>query len=193
MKYKIKNTAFSQFETIIYITLVSIFTLITIPILKTCKSTNRYLCSQSMFEKDNILEIIEKYIQKGSCFSTLKNSVTIYDCKKQLLLYIPEDFYNTNFSKGNTLVISIPKSDGKHLTHSILIFQFLHKTLFIYEATYIHNKIFIKNCYDLLENTEGEFIKDNLGILITLILINEKTSKRRVLKGYETFPKEYKK
>ena len=111
MKYKIKNTAFSQFETIIYITLVSIFTLITIPILKTCKSTNRYLCSQSMFEKDNILEIIEKYIKRKLFFYT-KNSVTIYDCKNSSF-YIFRRFYNTNFSKGNTLVISIPKSDGK--------------------------------------------------------------------------------
>ena len=195
MKYIVKDTAFSQFETIIYITLISIFTLITIPILKTCKYTNRYLCYQSMFEKngDNIIELIEKYIRKSNNYSTLKKAITIYETNQQFTLYLPDNFYTDTFSKGNTIILSIPRSNGKYIDHSILIFQFLYNTLLVYEATYTRNKILIKNCSDLLENVEGEFVADNLGILITIVLKNEKINKRRILKGYEIFPQNYKK
>lgn len=197
-----KNSGFSLLELIVTLGLFSIFSLLISPLLKVSNTLNNSIAKQSLFEKDSakIISLIEKSIKdsniiKGNYIGKeyVKNGAIILQYDKEIYLGLTENFFKNKTSKGNTLFLEYPVSDGKNIFYSFVIFRFYYGELQVIECKKINNEVYVENKNTILENIYGYFEKIENGIIIEMEILDSDFLKARSLKGYANFKKEIEK
>lgn len=197
-----KNSGFSLLELIVTLGLFSIFSLLISPLLKVSNTLNNSIAKQSLFEKDSakIISLIEKSIKdsniiKGNYIGKeyVKNGAIVLQYDKEIYLGLTENFFKNKTSKGNTLFLEYPVSDGKNIFYSFIIFRFYYGELQVIECKKINNEVYVENKNTILENIYGYFEKIENGIIIEMEILDSDFLKARSLKGYANFKKEIEK
>jgi prepilin-type N-terminal cleavage/methylation domain-containing protein len=197
-----KNSGFSLLELIVTLGLFSIFSLLISPLLKVSNTLNNSIAKQSLFEKDSakIISLIEKSIKdsniiKGNYIGKeyVKNGAIVLQYDKEIYLGLTENFFKNKTSKGNTLFLEYPVSDGKNIFYSFIIFRFYYGELQVIECKKINNEVYVENKNTILENIYGYFEKIENGIVIEMEILDSDFLKARSLKGYANFKKEIEK
>lgn len=197
-----KNSGFSLLELIVTLGLFSIFSLLISPLLKVSNTLNNSIAKQSLFEKDSakIISLIEKSIKdsniiKGNYIGKeyVKNGAIVLQYDKEIYLGLTENFFKNKTSKGNTLFLEYPVSDGKNIFYSFIIFRFYCGELQVIECKKINNEVYVENKNTILENIYGYFEKIENGIIIEMEILDSDFLKARSLKGYANFKKEIEK
>lgn len=197
-----KNSGFSLLELIVTLGLFSIFSLLIFPLLKVSNTLNNSITKQSLFEKDSakIITLIEKSIKdsniiKGNYIGKeyVKNGAIVLQYDKEIYLGLTENFFKNKISKGNTLFLEYPVSDGKNIFYSFIIFRFYYGELQVIECKKINNEVYVENKNTILENIYGYFEKIENGIIIEMEILDSNFLKARSLKGYANFKKEIEK
>lgn len=197
-----KNSGFSLLELIVTLGLFSIFSLLIFPLLKVSNTLNNSITKQSLFEKDSakIISLIEKSIKdsniiKGNYIGKeyVKNGAIVLQYDKEIYLGLTENFFKNKISKGNTLFLEYPVSDGKNIFYSFIIFRFYYGELQVIECKKINNEVYVENKNTILENIYGYFEKIENGIIIEMEILDSDFLKARSLKGYANFKKEIEK
>lgn len=197
-----KNSGFSLLELIVTLGLFSIFSLLISPLLKVSNTLNNSIAKQSLFEKDSakIISLIEKSIKdsniiKGNYIGKeyVKNGAIVLQYDKEIYLGLTENFFKNKTSKGNTLFLEYPVSDGKNIFYSFVIFRFYYGELQVIECKKINNEVYVENKNTILENIYGYFEKIENGIIIEMEILDSDFLKARSLKGYANFKKEIEK
>lgn len=197
-----KNSGFSLLELIVTLGLFSIFSILIFPLLKVSNTLNNSITKQSLFEKDSakIISLIEKSIKDSNIIKEnyigkeyIKNGVIVLEYDTEIYLGLTENFFKNKTSKGNTLFLEYPISDGKNIFYSFIIFRFFYGDLQVIECKKINNEIYIENKNVLLKNVHGYFEKIENGIIIEMEILDSDLLKARSLKGYANFKKEFEK
>lgn len=197
-----KNSGFSLLELIVTLGLFSIFSLLIFPLLKVSNTLNNSITKQSLFEKDStkIITLIEKSIKdsniiKGNYIGKeyVENGAIVLQYDKEIYLGLTENFFKNKTSKGNTLFLEYPVSDGKNIFYSFIIFRFYYGELQVIECKKINNEVYVENKNTILENIYGYFEKIENGIIIEMEILDSDFLKARSLKGYANFKKEIEK
>lgn len=197
-----KNSGFSLLELIVTLGLFSIFSLLISPLLKVSNTLNNSITKQSLFEKDStkIITLIEKSIKdsniiKGNYIGKeyVENGAIVLQYDKEIYLGLTENFFKNKTSKGNTLFLEYPVSDGKNIFYSFIIFRFYYGELQVIECKKINNEVYVENKNTILENIYGYFEKIENGIIIEMEILDSDFLKARSLKGYANFKKEIEK
>lgn len=193
-----KNSGFSLLELIVTLGLFSIFSLLIFPLLKVSNTLNNSIIKQSLFEKDSakIISLIEKSIKdsniiKGNYIGKeyVENGAIVLQYDKEIYLGLTENFFKNKTSKGNTLFLEYPVSDGKNIFYSFIIFRFYYGELQVIECKKINNEVYVENKNTILENIYGYFEKIENGIIIKMEILDSDFLKARSLKGYANFKK----
>lgn len=196
-----KNSGFSLLELIVTLGLFCIFSLLIFPLLKVSNTLNNSITKQSLFEKDSakIISLIEKSIKdsniiKGNYIGKeyVENGAIVLQYDKEIYLGLTENFFKNKTSKGNTLFLEYPVSDGKNIFYSFIIFRFYYGELQVIECKKINNEVYVENKNTILENIYGYFEKIENGIIIEMEILDSDFLKARSLKGYANFKKELK-
>ena len=196
-----KNSGFSLLELIVTLGLFSIFSLLIFPLLKVSNTLNNSITKQSLFEKDSakIISLIEKSIKdsniiKGNYIGKeyVENGAIVLQYDKEIYLGLTENFFKNKTSKGNTLFLEYPVSDGKNIFYSFIIFRFYYGELQVIECKKINNEVYVENKNTILENIYGYFEKIENGIIIEMEILDSDFLKARSLKGYANFKKRLK-
>lgn len=194
-----KNYGFSLLELIVTLGLFSIFSVLIFPLLKVSNTLNNSITKQSLFEKDSfkIISLIEKSIKnsniiKGNYIGKeyVENGAIVLQYDKEIYLGLTENFFKNKTSKGNTLFLEYPVSDGKNIFYSFIIFRFYYGDLQVIECKKINNEVYVENENTILENIHGYFEKTENGIVIEMEILDSDFLKARSLKGYANFKKE---
>ena len=197
-----KNSGFSLLELIVTLGLFCIFSLLIFPLLKVSNTLNNSITKQSLFEKDSakIISLIEKSIKdsniiKGNYIGKeyVENGAIVLQYDKEIYLGLTENFFKNKTSKGNTLFLEYPVSDGKNIFYSFIIFRFYYGELQVIECKKINNEVYDENKNTILENIYGYFEKIENGIIIEMEILDSDFLKARSLKGYANFKKEIEK
>lgn len=197
-----KNSGFSLLELIVTLGLFSIFSLLIFPLLKVSNTLNNSITKQSLFEKDSakIISLIEKSIKdsniiKGNYIGKeyVENGAIVLQYDKEIYLGLTENFFKNKTSKGNTLFLEYPVSDGKNIFYFFIIFRFYYGELQVIECKKINNEVYVENKNTILENIYGYFEKIENGIIIEMEILDSDFLKARSLKGYANFKKEIEK
>lgn len=192
------SKAISLVETILTLGLLSILSILIFPILKSSNTLTNSFISQSLISKDSerILLIIENCINNSSIIDRdylgkewVKNGFLILDYNGIFSQSLGENFYQHSSTEGNTLYLEYPRSNGKTIKLSILIFRFLYGELTVAEFEVGKNDVFIVNSDVILENVHGSFKKNRYGIIIELEVTSSDFSVKEKLIGYGRFKK----
>lgn len=197
--YHYKKSGFSSFETIISITLISLFSLMIFPILKISRDIKKQLITQSNIDrkKGNSMNIIKNSIANISELPInyigkryIQHGIGLVNTTKTVEGTLKEDFFKTSSSKGNTLILEMAKTDGKNIVPHFLIFSFVYNNLEVSEGRLISNSIYIdKEKIDtFIKNITGNFELTSNGIFVNIYFSNEV-----YVKEYENFRKKYEK
>lgn len=194
-----KNYGFSLLELIVTLGFFSIFSVLIFPLLKVSNTLNNSITKQSLFEKDSakIISLIEKSIKdsniiKGNYIGKeyVENGAIVLQYDKEIYLGLTENFFKNKTSKGNTLFLEYPVSDGKNIFYSFIIFRFYYGDLQVIECKKINSEVYVENENTILENAHGYFEKIENGIVIEMEILDSDFLKARSLKGYANFKKE---
>lgn len=192
------SAGFSAIESVITLTLISLLSLICFPLFKFSQELNSSLVTQGLIAKDGekIVEIIERCIKNSSIINAdyigsdfVKNGSIVLEFNKTITPTLNEDFYRNVASKGNTLFIEYPRSNGKSIKSSFLIFQFFNSELRVIEYELWVKDASLVNLDTILENVSGSFEKNDYGIIIRMEVMDSLLKKKEEFLGYERFKK----
>lgn len=194
-----KNSGFSLLELIITLGLLSIFSMLIFPLLRVSNTLNTSLIKQSLFEKDalKIITLIENSIENSNIINVdyigkefVENGAIILQYDREIYLGLTESFFKNKVSKGNTLFLEYPVSDGKNISYYFIVFRFFYGELEVIECKRINNEVYVENHNSIIENIHGYFEKAENGIIISMEVLDSDFMKARSLKGYANFKKE---
>ena len=196
-----KKRGFSFLDLIVTLGLFSIFSLLVFPLLKISNTLNTSIIKQSLAEKEGtkLLSLIESSIENGNIIKDsylgkeyIKNGILILQYEREIAYNLKESFFSNSVSKGNTLFIEYPVSEGKNIFSYFIIFHFFGGELSVMECKKSFNEVFVENRSIILKNIHGSFEKTEEGVIIEASIINNDFSKNWGLKGYANFKKEIK-
>lgn len=190
------NRGVTFLETIISLGLISIFSLILFPILKTSNILNGELVQKGLTERQStrILNIIENSIRNSSPIfknysgrKYIKNGVGILKEEKLLNYMVKEENLAKISDRGNVLFLEYPRCNGARVEDNILLFQFFNNNLLVAQGEIVDEKIKIIFSDTLYQGVEGYFEKKGTGIAIEIVIFKENKDIEEKVKGYENF------